>query len=63
MDYGRLTALLIEATKEQQKVIEEQQQEIARLRSQVKAIQQAVLKNEGKNASGIRSVKAKVVQQ
>jgi hypothetical protein len=62
VDYSRLTALLIEATKEQQALIHRQQQEITRLRSQVKAIQTA-LKNDGKNASGIRTVKAQAIQQ
>lgn len=65
-DYGRLTALLIEATKEQQKLIEKQQQQIslqqtqiARLGSRVKAIQ-AALKNVSPNSSEVRTVKAQV---
>jgi hypothetical protein len=71
VDYGRLTALLIEATKEQQKLIEKQQQQIslqqaqiARLSSKVKAIQ-AALKTNGGNSSKVRTVKAQVptVQQ
>jgi trimeric autotransporter adhesin len=39
VDYSRLTALLIEATKEQQALIEQQQEQIAQLTSQVKTIQ------------------------
>jgi hypothetical protein len=41
VDYGRLTAVLIEATKEQQALIHEQQAQIARLTRQVKTIQAA----------------------
>jgi hypothetical protein len=37
VDYGRLTALLIEAVKEQQEQIRTQQAEILRLRSEVKS--------------------------
>ena len=39
VDYGRLTALVIEATKEQQALIREQQAQIARLTRQVKTVQ------------------------
>ncbi|MFZ0686668.1 MAG: tail fiber domain-containing protein [Terriglobales bacterium] len=39
VDYSRLTALLIEATKEQQALIEQQQAQIEQLTSQVKTIQ------------------------
>ena len=39
VDYGRLTALLIEATKEQQTLIHEQQQQIQAQRAQIKAQQ------------------------
>ena len=59
VDYSRLTALLIEATKEQLALIHQQQQEIARLRSQVKAIQ-ASLKTNGRSGSEIRTVKAQL---
>jgi hypothetical protein len=38
VDYSRLTALLIEATKEQQSLIEQQQQQIDQLTSQMKTI-------------------------
>ncbi len=57
VDYGRLTALLIEATKEQQALIHKQQAQIAQLTRQVKTIQ-ATLKANGRNGSAIRSVKA-----
>jgi hypothetical protein len=56
VDYGRLTALLIEATKEQQALIHEQQAQIARLTLQVKTIQ-ATLKANGRSGSGVRTVK------
>jgi len=59
VDYGRLTALLIEATKEQQALIRQQQQEITRLRSQVRSIQ-AALKKSGRPGSEVRRVKAQV---
>jgi len=36
VDYGRLTALLIEATKERQKLIQQQQQEISALQAQLR---------------------------
>src|SRR5208337_199886 len=64
VDYARLTALLIEATKEQEKLIEKeqkqislQQAQIARLSSKVRAIQ-AVLKTNGGNSSAVRAVNA-----
>jgi hypothetical protein len=57
VDYGRLTALLIEATKEQQALIQKQQEEIVRLTRQVKTIQ-ATLKVNGRSASAVRTVKA-----
>ena len=64
VDYSRLTALLIEATKEQQALIREQQEqlrvqqdEILRLGSQVKAVQ-ARLKSSGRGESLVQSVKA-----
>jgi trimeric autotransporter adhesin len=64
VDYSRLTALLIEATKEQQTLILEQQKQIkrqqaqiARLASKVETIQ-ASLKTSGRTGSEIRTVKA-----
>jgi hypothetical protein len=71
VDYGRLTALLIEAMKEQQALISEQQEQIsaqqgqmrvqqiqiARLTRQVKTIQ-TTLKTGGRSGSAIRTVKA-----
>jgi hypothetical protein len=61
VDYGRLTALLIEATKEQQALIEKQQRQIrtqqtqiAHLSSQVKTIQ-ATLKLAGANPATLNS--------
>jgi hypothetical protein len=64
VDYGRLTALLIEATKEQEALIREQkeqlrlqQAQIVRLTRQVKTIQ-ASLKANGRNGSAIRTVRA-----
>jgi hypothetical protein len=71
VDYSRLTALLIEATKEQQALIEQQQEQmtsqqeqIARLTSQVKTIQ-ASLKTSGRAESEVRTVNAdlRTVQQ
>ena len=78
VDYSRLTALLIEATKEQQKLIQQQQQQIrvqqvqvktqeaqiAQLSLQVKAIQVS-LKTSGRTGAEVRSVKAQapLVQQ
>jgi hypothetical protein len=58
VDYGRLIALLIESTKEQQTLIREQQEQIARLVSQVKTIQ-ASLKGSGRS-SEVRTVKAQL---
>ena len=64
VDYGRLTALLIEAAKEQQTVIRQQrnqiraqQAQIARLTRQVKTIQ-ATLKAGARTGSPVRTVKA-----
>ena len=64
VDYGRLTALLIEATKEQQTLIREQkeqiraqQAQIVRLTRQVKTIQ-ATLKANGPSGSAVRTVAA-----
>ena len=71
VDYGRLTALLIEATKEQQALIREQeeqiqmqQEQIGRLTRQVTTIQ-ATLKANGRSGPAIRTVKAEstMVQQ
>ena len=70
VDYGRLTALLIEATKEQQKLIHQQQEqiraqqaqsklqqaEIARLSSQIKVIQTSLSGNR-RTSSVIRPVR------
>jgi len=55
VDYSRLTALLIEATKEQQALIQQQQEQIAKLISQVKTIQ-ASLKTSGRSGSAFRTV-------
>jgi hypothetical protein len=64
VDYSRLTAVLIEATKEQQALIEQQQEQmkaqqeqIAQLTSQVKTIQ-ASLQTRGRSGSEVRTVKA-----
>ena len=59
VDYSRLTALLIEAAKEQQSLIREQQEQIARLTSQVKTIQ-ASLEASGGAGPGVRTAKAHV---
>jgi hypothetical protein len=60
VDYSRLTALLIEATKEQQALIEQQQEQIARLVSQMQTVQ-ASLKTGGRDASEARTVKADLI--
>ena len=64
VDYSRLTALLIEATKEQQALIHEQQKQIqaqqaqiAQLASQVKTIR-ASIESSGRAGSETRTVKA-----
>jgi hypothetical protein len=57
VDYSRLTALLIEATKAQQLLIHKQQVQIARLTSQVRAIQTS-LKTSGRAAAEVRRLKA-----
>ena len=64
VDYGRLTALLIEATKEQQALIHKQQEQIraqqaqiTRLNSQVKAIQVSLRVND-RTGSQVHRVKA-----
>jgi len=64
VDYSRLTALLIEATKEQQALIRKQQEQIARLTAQVRAIR-ASLKTNGRAGGEVRTVKAQaaMVQQ
>jgi hypothetical protein len=59
VDYSRLTALLIEATKEQQVLIQQQQEQITRLMSQVKTIE-ASLKTSGRGGSEVRTVNAAV---
>ncbi len=71
VDYGRLTALLIEATKEQQSLIRHQQKNIQAQQAQIKTQQeqiahlarqvrtiQATLKTAGQTGSAIRMVKA-----
>ncbi|HTR27271.1 MAG TPA: tail fiber domain-containing protein [Terriglobales bacterium] len=67
VDYSRLTALLIEATKEQQALIRDQKAEIAAqqaqitlLTRQVKTVQ-AVLKASGRTGSAMRTVKAEAL--
>jgi hypothetical protein len=64
VDYGRLTALLIEATKEQQALIRDQkeliraqQAQIVQLTREVKTIQ-ATLKTNERSSSVVRTVKA-----
>jgi septal ring factor EnvC (AmiA/AmiB activator) len=73
VDYSRLTALLIEATKEQQKLIQTQQEQIraqqtqikaqraqiARLTTQVRAIQVS-LKANGQAGPRVRTAKAQM---
>src|SRR5207237_400558 len=54
VDYSRLTALLIEATKEQQSLIHEQQEQIARLALQIKTIQ-ASLEESGQSDPKVRT--------
>ena len=60
VDYSRLTALLIEAAKEQQALIREQQEQIARLALQVKTIQ-ASLQASGRADPEVRTVKAQAL--
>ena len=64
VDYSRLTALLIEATKEQQVLIRQQQEQIAQLMEQVKTIQTS-LKTSGRGGAEVRTVNAalKTVRQ
>jgi hypothetical protein len=57
VDYSRLTALLIEATKEQQALIQQQQEQITQLMSQMKTVQ-ASLKTSGNSDSEVRVVTA-----
>jgi trimeric autotransporter adhesin len=57
VDYSRLTALLIEATKEQQALIQQQQKQIAQLITQVKTIQTS-LRTSGRSGSGVRTLNA-----
>jgi hypothetical protein len=59
VDYSRLTALLIQATKEQQALIRKQQAQIAHLTAEVREIR-ASLKTNGRTNSEIRTVKAQV---
>jgi hypothetical protein len=42
VDYGRLTAVLIEATKEQQALIHQQQEQIARLAQEIETIRASI---------------------
>ena len=62
VDYGRLTALLIEAVKEQQEQIRTQQAEILRLRSEVKAVEASVNANTD-SGPAVRAVNAQVLHQ
>jgi hypothetical protein len=64
VDYSRLIAVLIEATKEQQAQIHKQQEQIVHLTRQVKTIQ-AILKGDRRSGSAVRTVKAegKTVRQ
>jgi hypothetical protein len=64
VDYGRLTALLIEATKEQQALIHQQQEQIkaqqtqlSKLTSELRMIQ-VLLKSTGRGDTEVRTVKA-----
>jgi hypothetical protein len=64
VDYGRLTALLIEATKEQQALIHKQQEQIkaqqtqvSKLTSELRTIQ-VLLKSTRRGDTEIRTVKA-----
>ena len=57
VDYGRLTALLIEATKEQQALIHQQQEQIDKLASELKTVQ-AVLKSTRQSGTELRAAKA-----
>jgi hypothetical protein len=59
VDYSRLTALLIEAVKQQQEQIRAQKAQIAQLMSQVKAIQTS-LKTNGRSGPEVRAVKTQV---
>jgi Chaperone of endosialidase len=59
VDYTRLIALLIESTKEQQSLIRKQQQQMAHLNSEVKAIIIS-LKSGGRAVADVRSAKAQV---
>jgi hypothetical protein len=57
VDYGRLTALLIEAVKEQQSLIREQKEQITQLNREVQTLQ-VTLKTNGQAAPVVQSVKA-----
>jgi hypothetical protein len=57
VDYSRLTALLIEATKEQQSLIREQQRQISRLAAQVTTLQ-AAFRVSGRAGNPVRQVKS-----
>jgi hypothetical protein len=56
VDYGRLTALLIEATKEQQTLIHQQQEQLDQLKSELKIVQASL--NTAGNGAGLRSASA-----
>jgi len=62
VDYSRLTALLIEATKEQQALIHKQQEQIARLTAQVRTIR-ASLKTDSGTGADVRTVKVQATVQ
>jgi trimeric autotransporter adhesin len=59
VDYSRLTALLIEAVKQQQEQIRAEQKQIARLKLQLKTMQVALQRN-GRSDSEVRSVEARL---
>lgn len=64
VDYSRLTALLIEATKEQQSLIEQQQEQIDQLTSQVKTIRASLntRRQAGSEAHAMKAALATVHQ-
>lgn len=62
VDYSRLTALLIEATKEQQALIQKQQAQIDQLILQVKSIQRTSFGTNSEAGTGPRVAKAEIHQ-
>jgi len=62
VDYSRLTALLIEATKEQQALIRQQQKQIDRLTQQLQQVK-AVLEEHSQQAPALESAKAQVLHK